>query len=159
MLLTPLMNSNWTESSDENSLIRSPHAFIKNTGTEKGRGVYANRSYKKGEVVEKCLVIIIDQSFQKLPEELKKIVFDWGVLAETHKRESAIALGFGSMYNHDDPANMKYQADLEQELLIFTTVREINKGEELTINYNAIGGGETWHDNNWFKRMKVTPNE
>lgn len=41
--------------------------------------------------------------------------------------------------------------------LRFISVREINEGEELTVNYNAIGGGAEWGNDNWFDRMNVKP--
>jgi hypothetical protein len=87
---------------------------------------------------------------------MKTLVFDWAVLAGvpgTH----ALALGYGSMYNSDNPANLRYEADRQRLLLRFVAVRDIAEGEELTVNYNAIGGGATWHDNNWFDRMKIKP--
>ncbi len=35
--------------------------------------------------------------------------------------------------------------------------RDIAAGEELTVNYNAHGGGAEWSDNAWFERMGVEP--
>ena len=85
-------------------------------------------------------------------------MFDWGVLAKVPNTQ-AFALGYGSMYNHDNPANMRYEANRQNSLLRFISIREINKGEELTVNYNAIGGGTEWDDNNWFDRMNIKPVE
>jgi hypothetical protein len=60
------------------------------------------------------------------------------------------------MYNHANPANMSYQADPVALTLVFTAARDINRGEELTINYNARGGGPVWHDDNWFEREGIS---
>ena len=78
-------------------------------------------------------------------------------LAGTKHKATAIAGGYGSMYNHANPANMIYQADPVALTLVFTATRAINREEELTINYNARGGGRAWHDENWFKREGVIP--
>lgn len=133
-----------------------PAVYIKDTETLKGRGVFAARAYATGEVVEACPVIVLHTSFSSLPEEVKTRVFNWEVLAQVPNTQ-AFALGYGSMYNHDNPANMRYEADRECSVLRFISVRSINAGEELTVNYNARGGGTEWHDDNWFERMNVKP--
>ena len=133
-----------------------PSAYIRDTGTEKGRGVFAARPFACGEVIESCPVVVLHGPFTALPEEIKTRVFDWSVLAQVQNTQ-AFALGYGSMYNHDNPANMRYEADKQHSLLRFISVREISEGEELTVNYNAIGGGAEWENDNWFDRMNVKP--
>jgi hypothetical protein len=133
-----------------------PAAYIKDTGTAKGRGVFAARTYTRGEVVETCPVVVLRMPFSSLPDEMKTLVFDWEVLAKV-PNSHAFALGYGSMYNHNNPANMRYEADRQHSLLHFISVRAINEGEELTVNYNARGGGAHCDDDNWFERMNVKP--
>lgn len=133
-----------------------PTAYIQDTGTSKGRGVFAARAYICGEVVEVCPVVVLRMPFSSLPDEIKTLVFDWAILAQVPNTH-AFALGYGSMYNHDNPANMRYEADSQHSLLRFISVRAINEGEELTVNYNARGGGAEWDNDNWFKRMNVKP--
>jgi SET domain-containing protein len=135
-------------------LLKPPSVYVKDTGTAKGRGAFALRDFTAGEVIEVCPVVIYQVTSAPLPEELKKLVFDWGVLAGV-PGTGALALGYGSMYNHDNPANMRYEADSANLALRFTAVRDIKVDEELTVNYNAIGGGAEWHNDNWFERMKV----
>jgi hypothetical protein len=50
---------------------------------------------------------------------------------------------------------MRYDAIREGALLRFVAVRDIAVDEELTVNYNAFGGGHKWHDNNWFDSNNV----
>ncbi len=54
---------------------------------------------------------------------------------------------------------MRYQADAADISPHFIAVRPIAAGEELTVNYNAHGGGGEWNDDAWFKRMGVEPFE
>ncbi|MES2355907.1 MAG: SET domain-containing protein-lysine N-methyltransferase [Pseudomonadota bacterium] len=143
--------------SSVNFRLESRAVYVKDTGTVKGRGVFALRDFFVGEVVEECPVILFNLPFSALPEALKKSVFSWGVLVSAMKDSFALALGFGSLYNHDNPATMRYDADSNNLTLKFIAVRKIKAGEELTINYNAIGGGAYWHDDNWFERMKIQP--
>ena len=133
-----------------------PDAYIQDTKTAKGRGVFAARAYISGDVVEVCPVIVLRTPSWLLPKEIKTYVFDWATLANVPKTE-ALALGYGGMYNHDNPANMRYEADSQSSCLRFIAVRDINEGEELTVNYNACGGGAEWDNDNWFDRTKVKP--
>lgn len=136
--------------------ITPPSALIKDTGNAKGLGVFSLRSYKANEVVEACPVIVIHGSFSALPEELKNRVFAWTTLAGK-PNSHGLALGYGSMYNHDNPANMRYEADGNNRILYFIAVRDILEGEELTVNYNAIGGGAECDANHWFEARKIQP--
>jgi hypothetical protein len=99
MMMTDDMNR-WTH----HMMLLSPRVVIRDTGTAKGRGVFTLEAVREGDIIEICPVIILEMPFDVLPEEVKKLVFDWGVLANrpgTH----ALALGYGSLYNDDNPAN------------------------------------------------------
>jgi SET domain-containing protein len=129
---------------------------LRDTGTPKGRGVFALQPFRKGEVIEVCPVVIFETPAEALPEVIDRLMFDWGVLANK-PRTDALALGYGSLYNDDNPANMRYEAIPSEAVLRFIAVRDIAADEELTINYSARGGGATWHDDNWFDHQKVIP--
>jgi len=83
---------------------------------------------------------------------VRRILFNWGVLANTASNH-CLALGYGSLYNHGNPANMRYEGDAEAKLLRFVAIRAIAAGEELTVNYSAEGGGHESAENDWFARM------
>lgn len=136
--------------------IAPPLVVVKETGTPKGRGVFAGRDYRVGDLIEESPVVFIEAPFDELPSAMRTIVFNWGALSGSRPGH-ALALGYGSLYNHDNPANMRYAADPHRRLLRFVAARDIGRGEELTINYNAVGGGAEWRDDNWFERMAVTP--
>jgi len=136
--------------------IRSPSVYIKDTGTTKGRGAYASRPHAKGETVESCPVVLFTGAYTSVPEEVRKLLFNWGVLAHTTSGH-CLALGYGSMYNHENPANMRYEADVELRLLRFVAIRDIAADEELTVNYNAVGGGHVSERDTWFTGQGVEP--
>ena len=52
------------------------------------------------------------------------------------------ALGYVSIYNHAIKANCRYDMDFTFETMSIITTRDIKKGEELFINYNADGEAE-----------------
>lgn len=133
-----------------------PSVSVRDTGAKRGRGVFAQRDFLEGKTVESSPVVIFETLFAAFPTELKTIVFNWGALCKNGSSH-AVALGYGSLYNHHNPANMRYQADPERLIMQYIAVRNIAEGEELTVNYNAVGGNASWDDGNWFDRMNVTP--
>lgn len=64
--------------------------------------------------------------------QLYNYYFAWGEASE----EAAIALGYGSLYNHSYTPNAKYRKDFDNNLLKYICIRDIQKDEEITINYN-----------------------
>jgi hypothetical protein len=138
--------------------IDPPLAYVKDTGTASGRGVFASRGFKAGETVEICPVVVVNKVASDLPPEVGCIIFGWSYLVTRQVGSlTAIALGYGSLYNHNNPANMRYEADDRIKALRFIAVRDIVQDEELTVNYNAYGGGAEWNDNRWFEDKGITP--
>jgi SET domain-containing protein len=131
-------------------------ATVKDTGTVKGRGVFATRRIASGETIEVCPVVIVESRWDQMPEEIKRVVFDWGYLTKG-ARASCIALGWGSMYNHANPANVRYAAHADSQCMVFSAARDIGPGEELTINYNETGGDILSSEDVWFKDTGITP--
>jgi hypothetical protein len=52
-----------------------------------------------------------------------------------------MALGLIPIYNHSYTSNCEYFMDFDEQTIFVKTVRDIRKGEELTINYNG-----DWND-------------
>jgi SET domain-containing protein len=137
-----------------NTVMNAPDLCVRDTGTERGRGVFASRRFVSGEVVEVAPVLVLKVDYDALPALLKTYVFDWTTLTGV-PRSQAVALGYGSMYNHANPANLRYVADARQNVMRYVAVRDIEPDEELTINYNAVGGVHEWDDDNWFERAEI----
>jgi hypothetical protein len=130
---------------------------VRSTGTPKGRGVFALRSFAAGELVEEAHVIL--GKLGGLADALKDYHFNWtALIGQTGKSlyQVAIALGNGSLYNSANPANMRYEADPARLSIRFIAVRDIAAGEELTINYSAEGGGSASPKDDWFEKRKLT---
>ncbi|HEX8353551.1 MAG TPA: SET domain-containing protein [Pyrinomonadaceae bacterium] len=140
--------------------LKPPSVYVRDTGTPKGRGVFASRAFGVGEVVEECPVVLLRKPYDVLHKELKTIVFHWQV-PEGSAATQALALGYGSLYNHSNPSNLRYETDREALLMRFVAVRDIRPDEELTINYNADGGAAVSVDDWWFdeKGIKLVSGE
>jgi SET domain len=129
--------------------------YIKSTGTIKGRGAFAGRAHQAGEVVETCPVVAFGGKLSGIPQDVQRILFDWGTLTDTG-RAYCLALGYGAMYNHDNPSNLRFEADEQAQTIRFIAVRDIAADEELTINYNAHCGAHTSDEDTWFDARGVT---
>jgi len=121
------------------------YLFLKST-FNKGRGVFTHEKIAANKVIEESPVIVMSAEDRKLLDKtlLHDYIFEWGI----NKDKCCMALGFVPMYNHSYKSNCEYFMDFEEETIQVKTIREIEKGEELTINYNG-----DWNDEKriWFE--------
>jgi len=137
-----------------------PTVIVKDTGTAKGRGVFAGRAFTVGEIVEESPVVLLDTWYKDLPKDLKNIVFNWNGLCHSagfggSKFGCALAFGYAGVYNSSNPANLRYEPDPTHEVLRFIAIREIAVGEELTINYDIETGTALPHQTKWFGERNI----
>lgn len=107
---------------------------MKDTLTLKGRGVYAARRFERGALIEIAPVTVFS-SARGVPNELAMLQFNWPVVADAPALK-AIAHGYGSLYNHANPANASFELDVMRYEIRFRALRDIEEGEEVTVNYN-----------------------
>ena len=110
----------------------------------KGRGVFARRAIARGEVIESVPVLVMtgrEDAEGLALTPLKDYCFAWGT------DRVALALGYGSLYNHSYRPNARYE-DIEPSTKAFVAVRPIARGEEVTVNYNGKPGSraKVWFD-------------
>ena len=96
----------------------------------KGRGVFALKPIKNGDVIERVPVLVLPYGEDEWESALSPYYFAWG------RGTVALALGYGSLYNHSYRPNARYD-DVGQLTKVFTAIRDIAPGEELTVNYNG----------------------
>jgi len=99
-----------------------------------GRGVFTTKALKAHTVIETAPVLVFseEEGRKLIQTKLVNYVFQWG-----DNKQMAIALGNISLYNHDYDANCEYCMDYENETMSVTTVRKVNVGDELFVNYNG----------------------
>ena len=102
---------------------------------KKGRGVFSTSHIPAETIIEISPVIVMNSSDRAHLDKtlLHDYIFEWG----TQKDKCAMALGFIPMYNHSYSSNCEYFMDFEDDSIMVKTVRNIEPGEELTINYNG----------------------
>jgi SET domain-containing protein len=112
--------------------------------TSKGRGargVYATVPIEAGEIIERVPVLLIPkaQVFGDSPQaknaaRISWYVFSWKV--PTNREYVALALGYGSLYNHSFEPNARYEC-VAPDGIEFRSIRPIASGDEIMINYNG----------------------
>ena len=132
----------------------TPQLIVKETGTAKGRGVFAGRAHAAGETVESCPAVLFSGAFKDVPDEVRKLLYHWE-RSRDGMNTHCLALGYGSLYNHDNPANMRFEAIKDDAVLRFVAIRAIEPGEELTVNYNALSGEHQSSEDVWFDSMGI----
>ena len=85
-----------------------PGLYIVDT-YEKGRGVFTSKEISEGDLIEVCPVIVISKA--ELPILHKTILHDYYFLWGEEMTDCAIALGYGSLYNHAVHPNANFILD------------------------------------------------
>ena len=110
----------------------------------KGRGVVATKPFARDETIERAPVILLPKSDTDLLEEtiLSRYYYVWkNEEPGAGQSQSAIVLGLGSLYNHSYTPNAIYIRDYEQNEMQYKALRDIEAGEEITVNYNGDPDG------------------
>ena len=113
----------------------------------RGRGVFTKRSIPANTIIEISPVIVTSGEERKLLDQtlLHDYIFEWGA----DKDQCCMALGYIAIYNHSYQSNCEYEMDFEKQIIKIKTVRPVESGDELFINYNG-----NWNDEKpvWFDR-------
>lgn len=107
-----------------------------------GLGVFARTTIRAGAVVERCPVLLLEpeDADQLATGSLSGHLYDWG------DGRAAVALGYGSLYNHDHEPNAEYASHEDPAEIVIVARRDIGAGEELFIDYTGGGQIELWFE-------------
>lgn len=96
-----------------------------------GRGVFANQRFETNEVIEFCPMLILPEKDVSLIDQTQL----WNYYFIWNEKEIALALGFGSLYNHSDTPNAQQERFIEEKIMAIKAMKTIKQGEEILINY------------------------
>ncbi|HJY98485.1 MAG TPA: SET domain-containing protein [Patescibacteria group bacterium] len=113
---------------------------------KKGRGVFALKNFKRGEIIENCPVLIFTPKERK---HLEKTQLNYYIYPWRSTRGASLTLGYGSIYNHSFKPNADWKQNFKTRSMVFRAVAPIKKGEEITVNYNGEPDDNTPID--WFE--------
>ena len=109
----------------------------------KGRGVISTREIERGELVESSPLIAIAK--EEVPAATSTILKDY-VFAGS-EGVAYVALGIGSLFNHDPACNLEIWLDEPALTMQFIAVSDIAAEQELTIAYHHLKPGATFVPN------------
>ena len=112
---------------------------------KKGRAVFTSETISEDTIIEISPVIVMTKEERTYLDKtlLHDYIFEWG----EQQDQCCMALGLIPIYNHSYTSNCEYYMDFEEQMILIKTVRKVDAGEELTINYNR-----DWNDDKkvWF---------
>ena len=100
-----------------------------------GLGVFCAEDIHNGSLIDICPVIQLNKVDVQsiLKTTLNNYYFEWGEAL----KKGAIALGYGSLYNHSYDANARYEIDIKFSTISIYACKDISAYKEITINYNG----------------------
>ena len=98
-----------------------------------GRGVFAKRDIKKDEIIESCPIIEVPK--HDVSNLRESILVTYFFYFGKNRKRLAIALGFGSIYNHTYKPNASFKIKQTKEIIDFIALNDIKKDDEITFNY------------------------
>lgn len=123
---------------------------MKNFGIEvrqseiRGRGVFATKVFEIGDEIEECPLLLAEEGDDEL---WGQTVLEWYRYPNVPiEGQSAIFLGFGSLYNHEDEPSAWFEKQPERCSVRIVARKRIEKGDEITVRYS--GDKEKMKD--WF---------
>ncbi len=117
----------------------------------RGRGVFTKEKLERNTLVEISPILLFTaEEYEKHGKYtvLDQYTYCW-------KGGFALALGLGSMFNHDSSPNVGFIRDIPNKLIGYFTLRAIEKDEELCISY----GNHLWFEDESSKEKVISDSE
>ncbi len=111
--------------------------FISET---KGRGAFAKKDIKKGTIIDVAYVVLIkNEEYKKIKKtQLYNYCYIWEDPKHKPAFKNVIPLSVSQFINHSYDPNLQYLYDYKNKAIEYWAIKEIVKGEELTVNYNGL---------------------
>ncbi len=112
---------------------RPPPSIEVRESAHHGLGVHARAPIAEGELIERAPVVLLSPQEAAACPTVGRNCFVWS------DTEVALTMGYGSFYNHSYEPNAEYD-DVRGPAKLFRALRDIQAGEEITVNYNGDPG-------------------
>ena len=113
---------------------------IKFISEAKGRGAFAKKDIKKGTVIDVAFVVLIkNKDYEKIEKtDLSNYCYIWEDPKHKPAFKHAVTLSTSQLINHSYDPNVQYLYDYGNEAIEYHAIKDIGKGDELTVNYNGL---------------------
>ena len=116
----------------------------------KGRGVFCKQLIAKDEEFEISPVLVLPAEDYDTVRASQLV--DYFFSFNKEENTLALALGFGSLYNHAVYSNAAYVLDREAKTITFFALEDIKPDTEICINYAGERGQEF---KEWFESRNI----
>ena len=123
---------------------KAPGLYISGSALH-GLGVFCAHRLDAGDIIEICPVLVLGEG--DLVHLDRTGLYDYYWLWGPDRKRPAIALGYGSLYNHSFNPNAMTELITNDNQIVFQAIMEIGPNEEILIDYSA---GESEYRNLWF---------
>ena len=107
-----------------------------------GRGLFATKDYKVGDVIEHCPTLVFDN--QDVKNRVRDYIFDAKNI-NGKSNQKIFPFGYCSLINHSkENKNCDWKIKDDNSILTMYAIKDIKKGEEILTNYG----------NNYWKSRK-----
>ncbi|MFX1392219.1 MAG: SET domain-containing protein-lysine N-methyltransferase [Promethearchaeota archaeon] len=114
-------------------------AEVKYVSPKKDRGLVSKDFIKKGTILENAPVILLSNKDHNLIKDtiLNNYIFEWDKPDDESEYKNAIVMSPCEFLNHSYDPNISYEKNFKERTIKFIAIKDIQPGEELTINYNG----------------------
>lgn len=123
---------------------------VKFISIKKGKGLFAKKNIAKGATIDIAQIVLISNPDWDLIEDtiLSNYTFEWDDPKCKGEYDHAIAFSISQLINHSYKPNAKYRYNYKSKSIEYITIRDISKGEEITVNYNGSPSNKApvWFD-------------
>lgn len=123
--------------------------YIRNV-KNKGRGVFCRRPLRQDELIESCPVLFLPPEDYAVATSSR--LADYFFNFSREEGSLALALGFGSLYNHAENSNALYYLDRESFTMHYYAIRDIPAHTEICVNYSGEPGKDY---RQWFESRNI----
>jgi uncharacterized protein len=116
----------------------------------KGRGVFCKQLIAKDEEIEVCQVLVLPARDYNTVTASQLVDYFFNFNKE--ENTLALALDFGSLYNHAVHSNAAYIINKKTKTIHFYALEDIPAGTEICINYAGEQGQEF---KEWFETRSI----
>ena len=113
---------------------------VPSTDCLSGRGVRARVAVSVGEIIEPCFVVVVPE--HQVTDLDRTLLYDY--YFGWDNGAAALALGYGSLYNHSATPNADYVKDFDAGVVRIVATRAIAAGDEITVDYSRGGTNPLW---------------
>jgi len=114
-------------------IIKPPQKIELRESKIHGIGVFASQKIFKDEIIEECPYLSFPQKKEEKLPFFNNYTFSFPKGGEWEKH--VMVMGYGSYYNHSTKPSVDWKTDQNKNTFVFYSVRDIEKDEELSINY------------------------